>query len=248
LAWFTYRGRVRETHATENAARANLVRAIRQELEIISEWVGKDGWNDGTLDEYKERAKSESAIKDWYLPTRIIFPFSYTTIKNIGLHPKLHELPPEVLEALALLDHSITSFFTSYEALREYVRLCPELYFSTTAQLRRERDALSRDQQTFIDEIFLRNYGLHVKRIGNARTPEKDHCLLRTYHAALQAVDKFSSSLRPRRAAISALIGDLVASLLFGVGIWVAMPVLRELSAEIRGWVNIFWALVRGLG
>lgn len=221
-----------------------MIRALKTELEVIFEWVG-DGYKQLTLEEYKRKADAELPdhwLRTWYSPSRIIFSFPYATIKNVISHPHLHELPDDVVRALALLDHSITGFLDSYHALRDFVAEHPELAFKVDWKLRNGVKDFTNEERMFKEEVFRRNYGLHIKRIGCADSPESEHCLYRTYHSAKQSLEALDEWIRPTLTPALFRAGDILATVLFLLGLLVAVFVIKKIIVE--GGSIMLWRFV----
>jgi hypothetical protein len=218
FAWWTYVVTIHNHNENKFVALRGTVQGIRSELELMKPWTGAGG------DGYSKSLPIDQCPKDWYVPSRIIWKFSYDTIRGVPSSPFLYHLHA-IVKPLVELTFSISRLFQFYDEYRGYVNGRPDLYDSVQWNASQgQGSALTKAEQQYLEAVFDFNYRIHCHAIGG-RDSEDANCLFHAYGRAATAVDEFDRGLRVERLPKSFWAVHILSILSFVGGLYLLMRV-----------------------
>lgn len=221
-AWFTFVATAYKARRDTYEGICNLLAGIRAELDFIKEWAsGKEGEPGYVLP--TDPAELTRLKPEWFNPSRYIFTFETPNLQHFTLSPYIRHLAP-IVQSLVTLNYSFHRLFDLHADYRAFVNGSPSLYAGVFKKIK-IKNALSIDEQNYLNVIFDFNLRMHRDLIGGEKSSDS-LCLYKAYRSAKEALDNFETKLKPERLPQWFWLLHVFAACLAIGGLW---EVLRRL-------------------
>jgi hypothetical protein len=236
-AWFTYVAAAVDSRQKTYDGILSLIEGLEAELALVSQWAGDEG-SHGYVS--KTRAQLRKEHLDWFNPTRSVFKFSTPVINNVTNSPYARSITP-IIRPFVMLNHSIRRLFENIERYQSFVfgdiakyqSVLPKfavnpvnLGASTTPTSIALPDpaqiGLTREEQVYVNHIFMMNEWIHQLVIGGADSAD-EFCIYKALRTARTALQEFKRVLKREPLPGGFWILHIVAGALAFNGFWQVM-------------------------
>jgi hypothetical protein len=206
FGWLTYTMSVRQQNDDELRTLRSIVEGLRVELDYMRPWTGAGGPG------YSKNMSAKDEPSDWSLPSRLIWKFGFDAIANLSNSPYLYHLR-DIVGPFARLRFSISRLFQLYVEYRTFVNSNPGLFTAPP--------------DWYSSQVHSFNRQIHIGAIGGADSDDPV-CLYKTYGEAVDALDKFQTSLSVTRSPWWFWIGHFFAGACVGAGIVLVIRLVKS--------------------
>ena len=234
-AWFTYVAAAIASRQQTYEGILSLIEGLEAELALVSEWASGEERSQGYL--VKTRTQLIKEHPDWFNPSRAVFRFSTPTLGNLTNSPYAKSLTP-IVRPFMMLNHSIRRLFDSLERYQAFVFGDVAKYQSVLPKFAvnpanlgsstmptcvvspyPSRIGLTKEEQVYVNHIFMMNEAIHQGLIGGADCPD-ELCLYKAFRTARSALQNFKQGLKREPLPDGFWVLHILASALALDGLW----------------------------